>query len=66
MALEVITHADRPGYAETVRSGRIHDDAPWLFLYGARLGWALAPEAAAWRQTPDGLIAFEAQTRSAS
>ena len=131
VALEVITHADRPGYAETVRSGRIHDaacfdssphssyrllrekfhsgargpwwlgysnerfdalvdqaqrttdladrravyrraakhlhdDAPWLFLYGARLGWALAPEAAAWRPTPDGLIAFEAQTRSAS
>ena len=129
VALEVIIHTDRPGYAETVRGGRIndaacfdssphssfrllrekfhagtrgpwwlgyrnerfdalvdeaqrttelserraiyrraatqlHDDAPWLYLYGARLGWALAPEFAAWRPTPDGLVAFEAQTRS--
>lgn len=131
VTLEVLTHEDRPAYAEMVRDGRIHDaacfdssphssfrllrekfhsrargpwwlgytsvrfdalvdvaqrtsdlaerratyqraaallhdDAPWLYLYGARLGWALAPEVAAWRPTPDGLIAFEAQTRSTS
>ncbi len=131
VTLEVVTHSDRPGYAEMVRSGNIHDaacfdssphssfrllrekfhsgargpwwlgytnerfdalvdaaertpdvtdrrgtyqraakllhhDAPWLYLYGARLGWALAPEAAAWRPTPDGLITFEAQTGRAS
>ena len=44
----------------------LHDDAPWLFLYGAQLGWGLAPDHAEWRPTADGLIAFGPQQRSAS
>ncbi len=37
----------------------LHDDAPWLYLYGAQLGWSLAADHARWRPTPDGLVGFD-------
>jgi peptide/nickel transport system substrate-binding protein len=36
----------------------LHDDAPWLYLYAARLAWTTGPAAAAWSPTPDGLVTF--------
>jgi peptide/nickel transport system substrate-binding protein len=37
---------------------KLHDDAPWLFLYGPHLGWATGRGLPAWRPTTDGLVAF--------
>ncbi len=45
-------------------AGLLHDDAPWLYLYGAQLGWGLAADWARWRPTPDGLVGFEPWQRS--
>ena len=42
----------------------LHDDAPWLYLYGAQLGWGLAADWSRWRPTPDGLVGFEPWQRS--
>jgi peptide/nickel transport system substrate-binding protein len=40
---------------------RLHQDAPWLYLYGPHLGWAVGPSEPGWRPTPDGLISLAPQ-----
>ena len=37
---------------------RLHEGCPWLYLYGAHIGWALAPEVEGWRPSSDGLVVF--------
>lgn len=33
-------------------------DAPWLYLYGPHLGWAVGPSHPGWQPTPDGRVAL--------
>jgi peptide/nickel transport system substrate-binding protein len=35
---------------------RIHEDAPWVFLYSPELAWGAGPRLAGWRPAPDGLV----------
>jgi peptide/nickel transport system substrate-binding protein len=51
----VATDARRALYRRAAQ--RLRDDAPWLFLYGPQLGWAIGPRVAGWAPTTDGLVA---------
>ena len=35
---------------------RLHDDAPWIYLYAAHWGWAVGPAASHWQPAPEGWI----------
>lgn len=34
----------------------LHRNAPWIFLYAPRWGWAISPAAAGWSPSPEGWI----------
>jgi peptide/nickel transport system substrate-binding protein len=40
---------------------RLQHDAPWLYLFGPHLGWAVGPRDPEWRPTPDGLVSLAPQ-----
>lgn len=44
--------------ADTYRraAALLHEDAPWIYLYAPRWGWALSPAAAEWSPPPEGWV----------
>lgn len=60
----VALEARRGLYREAAQ--RLRDGAPWLFLYGAHVGWGVSERAAPWSPSPDGLVTFSSSERGPS
>lgn len=60
----VVRDERRALYRQAAR--RLHDGAPWLFLYGPHLGWGVSDRAAVWSPSPDGLVTLSSSERGPS